>query len=278
MPELTSGAFSAASRLSPKALRIYAESGLLVPARTDPFTGYRYYDSGQLERVRLIAALRRIGMPLVRVRDVCGLEPADALVAVTAYWDEVEAGVSVRRGLTALLLEQLSGREPAMLDVAVRTMPDRVLLSVQRHVNAAELIPFATEQALLLGDGSVPGLPGIEGAPFLVFYGEVGPDSDGPVEYCRPVPADRAPEIAARFGHVVPRDDPAHREAYVRLTKAQLGPVEGERAFTTLTRWAAEWGETPAGPPRQIFFADPRTVSDHDPVSDVVGPLALSGS
>ncbi len=273
MPELTSGAFAAASRLSPKALRIYAESGLLVPARTDPFSGYRYYDDGQLRRARLIGALRRIGMPLARIRDVCDLTPADALAAVAGYWAEVEADVEVRRGLAALLLEELSGKEPAMLDVAVRTMPHRVLLSVQRHVTAAELTTFAAEQALLLGDGSVPGLPGIEGAPFLVYYGEVGPESDGPVEYCRAVPADRAREIAARFGHLALREDPAHREAYVRLTKSQLGPVEGERAFRTLTRWAAERGETPGWPPRQVFFADPRTAGDDDPVSDVVGPL-----
>ncbi len=275
MEELTSGAFAAVSRLSPKALRIYAESGLLVPARTDPANGYRFYDRAQLGRARLIAALRRIGMPLARIRDVCDLAPDAAVEAVTAYWDEVETDVSVRRALTALLLDQLSGRQPAMLDVAVRTVPDRIVLSVLRHLTIGELTEFASRQALLLGDGSVPGLPGIEGAPFLVYHGEVGPDSDGPVEYCRAVPADRAEEIAARFEHLTTRLDPAHREAYVRLTKAQLGPVDGGRAFATLQRWAAEHGESPAGPPRHVFFADMRTAADDDPVSDVVGPLAL---
>jgi len=36
------GAFARLSRLSPKALRLCDELGLLVPARVDPDTGYRF--------------------------------------------------------------------------------------------------------------------------------------------------------------------------------------------------------------------------------------------
>jgi protein phosphatase len=41
MDLLTIGAFARASRLSPKALRLYDELDLLRPARVDPDTGYR---------------------------------------------------------------------------------------------------------------------------------------------------------------------------------------------------------------------------------------------
>ncbi len=67
---LTIGAFARASRLSPKALRLYDELDLLRPARVDPDTGYRYYAPAQLERARLVAWLRRLGMPLARGRCV----------------------------------------------------------------------------------------------------------------------------------------------------------------------------------------------------------------
>ena len=40
---LRAGEFGAAARLSSKALRLYAEEGLLVPASVDPATGYRLY-------------------------------------------------------------------------------------------------------------------------------------------------------------------------------------------------------------------------------------------
>jgi DNA-binding transcriptional MerR regulator len=44
------GEFARLSRLSPKALRLYDELGLLVPAEVDAETGYRWYADTQLER------------------------------------------------------------------------------------------------------------------------------------------------------------------------------------------------------------------------------------
>ena len=64
MELMTSGAFAQASGLSRKALRLYDELGLLHPTRVDPETLYRFYDPGQLEQARLVAWLRRLGMPL----------------------------------------------------------------------------------------------------------------------------------------------------------------------------------------------------------------------
>ena len=75
---LTIGAFARAARLSPKALRLYDELGLLPPAAVDAESGYRFYAPAQLDRARLIAWLRRLGMPLARIRQVCGLAPAAA--------------------------------------------------------------------------------------------------------------------------------------------------------------------------------------------------------
>ncbi len=78
MELLTIGAFAKASRLSPKALRLYDELGLLTPARVDPDTGYRRYAPEQLEQARLVAWLRRLGMPLARIRQVCAMDPGEA--------------------------------------------------------------------------------------------------------------------------------------------------------------------------------------------------------
>ncbi len=71
MELLTIGAFARASRLSPKALRLYDSLGLLKPAHVDEVSGYRFYRPDQLERARLVAWLRRIGMPLARIQVVC---------------------------------------------------------------------------------------------------------------------------------------------------------------------------------------------------------------
>lgn len=112
-PELTIGAFARAVRLSPKALRLYDELGLLTPARVDTATGYRYYTGAQLERARLVAWLRRVGMPLARIGQVCDLAEKDPRVAgrdIEAYWARVETETAARRDLVAFLVGQLSGR------------------------------------------------------------------------------------------------------------------------------------------------------------------------
>ncbi|MEU6175035.1 MerR family transcriptional regulator [Streptantibioticus parmotrematis] len=111
MELLTIGAFARASRLSAKALRLYDELGLLVPARVDPVSGYRLYDPAQLPRARLVAWLRRLGMPLARIRSVCGLDAAGAAAEVRAYWAEVEAATAERRDLAAFLVSHLSHEE-----------------------------------------------------------------------------------------------------------------------------------------------------------------------
>ena len=53
------GQFSAASRLSPKALRLYDEHGLLAPARVDPDSGYRFYRAEQLRAAGAVVIAHR---------------------------------------------------------------------------------------------------------------------------------------------------------------------------------------------------------------------------
>ncbi|GGP85743.1 hypothetical protein GCM10010266_05080 [Streptomyces griseomycini] len=120
MEMLTIGAFARACRLSPKALRLYDELGLLRPARVDPDTGYRYYAAGQLERARLVAWLRRLGMPLAEIRRVCALGSGAAAVEIRAYWARVEAETAVRRDLAAFLVDHLT-QEPRR-DTTVNTL------------------------------------------------------------------------------------------------------------------------------------------------------------
>ena len=118
MQLLTIGAFGRASRLSIKALRLYDELGLLRPVRVDPATGYRYYDRGQLQQARLVAWLRRLGMPLARIREVCELEPSAAAKAVGAFWAQVEADTIARRDLAVFLIDHLNRKDTAMPDTA----------------------------------------------------------------------------------------------------------------------------------------------------------------
>lgn len=107
MDEFTTGAFARATGLTRKALRLYDDLDLLRPVRTDPVTGYRYYAAAQLPVARRVAWLRRVGMPLVRIRACSGLPQSEVAVVVRDWWAQEEAAGVERRALVAALVEAL---------------------------------------------------------------------------------------------------------------------------------------------------------------------------
>ena len=144
---LTIGAFARAAGLTPKALRLYDESGLLPPAAVDPESGYRFYDPAQLGAAELIAELRRIGMPLAEIRAVCALDATAAAEAISAYWDRVAAETADRARTAALLVEKMSGRT-AMIAFRSATAHDSGRV---RETN--EDAVYAGERLLAVADG-----------------------------------------------------------------------------------------------------------------------------
>ncbi|CAJ64670.1 MULTISPECIES: MerR family transcriptional regulator [Frankia] len=103
MALLTIGEFARLSRLSPKALRLYDELGLLRPRQVDPLTGYRRYAPEQLEEARLVAWLRRLGMPLARIRRIRELDgPATAREVAAFLADAVARANRAVRDLVDL--------------------------------------------------------------------------------------------------------------------------------------------------------------------------------
>jgi protein phosphatase len=117
---LTIGVFARAVRLSPKALRLYDELGLLRPAEIDDDTGYRLYAPEQIEQARLIAWLRRLGMPLEQIRRIGALPAPEQAAQIGAYWEQVLAETAERGRLATFLVDYLSGRGNAMGTLGIR--------------------------------------------------------------------------------------------------------------------------------------------------------------
>jgi DNA-binding transcriptional MerR regulator len=262
MSMVSIGEFARLSRLSPRALRLYDELGLLVPARVDTETGYRWYATTQLDQARLVASLRRIGVPLARIRDNLTLDPTSAAEQIRAYWAEAEAEHAGRRTLVDLLVDRLHGKKSAMYEVTVRDIPQRSLLSLISRVQQDELEPMTRELFIhRLRGGGIPRPAGIAGAPFTIYHGEVSPDSDGPVEWCWPVPDDRAAEIAAGLPDLTLRTEPAHQEVFVRPEQPGRwsSGTEAEIAIESLLAWASEQQRRPSGGVRVVLVPDPQS-------------------
>jgi len=157
MELVTIGAFARASRLSPKALRLYDSLGLLTPAHVDEVSGYRLYRPDQLERARLVAWLRRLGMPLARIGVVCDLArdaPDQAAEEIAAYWAETEADLAARRALAVHLISYLSGEKTTMSGtrpaLAIRYAARS---DIGRHRERNQDTAYAGQRLLAVADG-----------------------------------------------------------------------------------------------------------------------------
>lgn len=151
MELLTIGAFARAARLTPKALRLYDSVGLLPPAAVDPETGYRLYDPAQVADARLIAALRRIEMPLAEIRTVLSLPASAAASAIDAFWRRVAAGNATRAEQVALLVGQLSRRDTSMSGTLTVRHAARTDTGTGRDTN--EDAAYAGDRLLAVADG-----------------------------------------------------------------------------------------------------------------------------
>jgi DNA-binding transcriptional MerR regulator len=272
MDLMTIGAFADRTRLSAKALRLYDRLGLVRPARTDPASGYRFYREDQVDGARLVALLRRLGMPLPVIADVIRLPAGEAAEAIGGYWAEIESATAERRVLVSYIQARLAGGDMARYDIQTRPMPGRTLVAVTRHVHAHEAGAFFSDSFARLRAAG-PGLEGIAGCPFVIYYGEVSDDSDGPVELCRPVVADPDPDPDLGDADLQPRTEPAHEEVFIRVAMKDMGWPALAPAADALEAWIRERRRAPAGPLRQVLIADQRTAEPDTPVCDLSVPL-----
>jgi DNA-binding transcriptional MerR regulator len=241
------GEFARRSHLSPKALRLYDELDLLRPARVESGSGYRLYEAEQLEQARLVAAMRQLQMPLAEIKVVLGLEPGVAAKRIEEYWASVEVEHSARQDLADYLVERLSGMRSVMYEVNTREIPARSVLCLKRNV---EGVPGAwalgKEFIALLKQHSLPLMEGRAGAAFCIYWGEVNEDSDGPLEWCRPIPEDQAKELASQLPELTLRSEPAHREAFVDLGPGgQISPAQWQLVTESLLEWGVHQREAP---------------------------------
>ncbi|WP_017569556.1 MerR family transcriptional regulator [Nocardiopsis halotolerans] len=142
---LTIGEFAKLGGVSVRMLRHYDSVGLLRPASTDPFSGYRFYEAAQLARLNRIIALKDLGFHLDQVATILD-ERVDAT--------ELRGMLRLRR---AELAEALTRARSSLAQVEARlriiesegTMPTHEIvtksLPAQHHVEltgvAASFVP-----------------------------------------------------------------------------------------------------------------------------------------
>jgi DNA polymerase III subunit beta len=181
------GRMSRESGLTVSALRFYDGAGLLSPAHVDSHTAYRYYAPDQLAVARLIAVLRRAGMPLTGIRFV--LAHGADLAAVDAVLGEhvgrLERGLADARRALATVPALIASRE-GPVPATVLSLPAAELVSALRAVRfAAGADPALPVLAGVLFDVDAEGLTLVATDRYRLAVAPV------------PEPARQGPETAA---------------------------------------------------------------------------------
>ena len=261
------GAFAKRTRLSHKALRLYDAMGLLAPSFVDEQNGYRYYIEAQVEVAKRIGLLRQLEMPLNQIAEVLSLEGRDVSRAILQYWQEVENDVRKKRKLVHFLGRYLEGKGETMFDIQTRAVAEQKVATIEQHVTAEGLTEFIGDSMGNLYSYINESNQQVDGIPFVAYHGEVNVDSDGPVETCVPFTGSLEPKGDMRI-----RLEPAHKEAYVRLTKAQVVFPDILEAYDAVSNYLRESGKTISGSPREVYFTDWNMVGDNEPACDIAFP------
>ncbi|HEY2076407.1 MAG TPA: MerR family transcriptional regulator [Streptosporangiaceae bacterium] len=254
----TIGDFARHGRVSVRMLRHYDATGLLLPARVDPASGYRFYEAGQLSRLNRIIALKDLGFTLEQVRAMLDqqvsteqlrgmlrlrqAELQSAIAADSYRLTQVEA---------RLRIIEMEGTMPAD-DIQVKRIPAvRVaeLTAIASSLEPASITPVIQPLYRALGErlgpaGLVPVGPGIA-------YYQDAPDGDGVVVHAT-LPVNAAPSSGHGFEIT---DLPEISQAATIVHHGSMTNVL--ETIQTLARWIDRNGYRSTGYPRELYLECP---------------------
>lgn len=147
--------------VSVRMLRHWDALGLVVPARVDPGTGYRWYTPSQVGRVAAALALRDLGFTLAQSRDV--LDERVGVAELQAMLRRLEGGVGERLAADSRRLDEIRRRSGSLergLAAAsgtfrLRRLPALCLIAVTTTCNdTAEIAGVVPGLVARLGDAT----------------------------------------------------------------------------------------------------------------------------
>lgn len=251
-------------------LRHYDEIGLLTPAETDRFTGYRYYSEAQLATAGRISALKNMGFGLAAIAEIlkCCDDPqkleACLLVRRAELCSEIaDAGQRLRLLETAI--ERLRKGTEMKYDVTIKELPERTVASLR------EIIPsYPHEHDLwmtLMQETEPLGLVLADPCyAIAIFHDAEYREADVDVEIQETVKGSYKDTAHVHF-----KTEPSLRYASA-IYKGSFEHI-GE-AYEAVASWVSDNGYAFDGPIFNIYHVNPDTAkSPDDYVTEVCCPV-----
>lgn len=254
------GRFAQMTHLSVKALRIYAQEGLLQPIYVDPESGYRYYTLAQAALATRIRLLRLAEMPLEEIRAVLHAPSAEAVQAHLLSHQQRLAGRIARDQHSLQLLQRVRDQPDAFLscEVHLKEVADQPVLSMNVQAAYGTFGPaIRSAFGTLIAFASETGVYAPDEPPLIILYQytpEVGEVGGIAFEVCLPI----SRPIEGRRG-IMNTLLPGGLVASV----VHVGPYhELELIYPMLGAWIEAHGYGMAGPPRNLLVTNPTQVTD----------------
>ena len=250
------GMFSRASSLSIKTLRAYHESGILVPARVDPQTGYRSYTVDQLADAAIVQRLRALELPLEHVRTVVDARDPEVTRQVLArHQREMQSRLDETERIVAELQSVVA--PTTHTPVHLRTEAATQSVRVSGLVAADEFADWLAGRSASSARSS-NGL-GVEssGPPGALYAAEIA--DDGPESAEAFLPIDTALVVPPAERHVTVGEVPATRAAVLVHTGDydSIGDT-----YRTLGAWVARHAEHAGERVREWYVIGPLDTDD----------------
>jgi DNA-binding transcriptional MerR regulator/effector-binding domain-containing protein len=252
------GEFSRITGLSIKTLRFYHDRGLLAPAWVDDKTGYRYYDSRQIDRARIITQLRGLEFTLEQIADMLDRseDEADILDFLEKQRTLIEERMQQYRGVVASLNQIIHNEREARIamqnatfEVEEKTLDTLLIAGVRMRG------PYS---ACGKGFGKIGRSMGrfICGKCFLLHYDCEYKEDDADFEACMPVRKGKAVD------GVSVRELPGGR----CVSLLHKGPYsELSRSYARIMSYIKDKGYEVVLPTREVYLKGPGMIFRGNP-------------
>jgi len=269
------GKFSLITRLSPKALRLYDDRGLLVPGVKDLCTGYRYYTGAQIPLGVSIKTLCGLGFSLSEIDVLLAAKASRDTATITELFgkrrQEIRSEVRRLQQIEAILANEtaslesiyMSHNEPLIKDVP----PQRIIGKKGTgpySETISRLMPDLCGQ-LFSEENQRNGLK-VTG-PFMTLYHDCEyREKDATMECVAPITgrivlSDPAMEVRILPGGKVL--SLIHKGSYNKL----------HEAWSRIGAYAEEQEYVPNGLHREMYLNDPNIVSEEELLTELQIPV-----
>ena len=188
--KLKIGEFSRLMQVTVKTLRHYEEIGILKPCEVDPWTSYRYYELGQMQKLEKIRHLKEVGFSLEEIREMLeSNSPVPDIGQLESKIRACEEELKILLGRRERLQQMLDSQRKldSMDKISIQSLPEIIVASHRETIPDLEALgPMCVNvigpEMQLLGCKCPP-----PGYCFTIEHGEEFSPTGIDIEYCEQV-------------------------------------------------------------------------------------------